>query len=148
MATEKQKSARFKGKGLGIGHSSRPICVLLQPELDALVRSLPERSAFVREAIVEKLEREGMVDPGRLTCTNSTPKTGRTAKGTTKPAKPKANGVDPNWIPERGDRVIERATGKEWQVQLVGVESRCAIVVDDGKLKNWFHLDKICPSGG
>jgi hypothetical protein len=126
VVTEKQKSARFKGAGLGIGHSHSPICALLPPELDALVRSLPNRSAFIREAIAEKLEREGMMNSQPL---------------------PDTLPHDPNWIPRRGDRVIERATGKRWRVQKVSVESQWAIVVDDGKLEDWFYLDKIYPLG-
>lgn len=61
MVTEKQKTTMFKGQGLGIGHSRSPVCVQLPPDLDALVRSLPNRSEFMRQAIVEKLRREGLL---------------------------------------------------------------------------------------
>jgi Arc/MetJ-type ribon-helix-helix transcriptional regulator len=45
-------------KGLGISHKQKPVSVMLPPGIDALVRSLPNRSDFIRQAIVEKLERE------------------------------------------------------------------------------------------
>lgn len=35
-----------------------PMSVRLPPELDAVVRSLPNRTAWLRDAIIEKLERE------------------------------------------------------------------------------------------
>lgn len=46
-------------KGLGTRHGeSKPVSVLLPPDLDQFVRSLPNRSAWIREAIKEKIERE------------------------------------------------------------------------------------------
>lgn len=45
-------------KGLGVKHSQKPVSVMLPPEIDALVRSLPNRSEFIRQAVIEKLERE------------------------------------------------------------------------------------------
>jgi Arc/MetJ-type ribon-helix-helix transcriptional regulator len=116
----------FKGSGVGIKHKTPPVSVKLPPEMDALVRSLPNQSAFIRAAIAEKLEREGMMN-----------------------SQPMLDALphDPNWIPRRGDRVIERATGKRWRIQKVNVESQWAIVVDNGKLEDWFYLDKIYPLG-
>jgi hypothetical protein len=116
----------FKGSGVGIKHKTPPVSVKLPPEMDALVRSLPNQSEFIRAAIAEKLEREGMMNPQPLPDTLS---------------------HDPSWIPKRGDRVIERATGKRWRVQKVNVESQWAIVVDDKKLEDWFYFDKIYPLG-
>lgn len=45
-------------KGLGTKHGQKPISVMLPPELDGWVRSLDNRSEWIREAIAEKLERE------------------------------------------------------------------------------------------
>lgn len=45
-------------KGLGTKHGQKPISVMLPPDLDEWVRSLDNRSEWVRQAIIEKLERE------------------------------------------------------------------------------------------
>lgn len=45
-------------KGLGVTHKQKPVSVMLPPGIDALVRSLPNRSDFIRAAVIEKLERE------------------------------------------------------------------------------------------
>jgi hypothetical protein len=49
---------RFKPLGVGVKHDTKPICVLLPTELDAYVRSLPNRSQWLREAIAEKMARD------------------------------------------------------------------------------------------
>ena len=51
----------FKGKGLGTTDKQSPVSVKLPPEIDSIVRSLPNRSEFLREAIAEKLKREGLL---------------------------------------------------------------------------------------
>jgi hypothetical protein len=54
-----QEDTQFKGKGLGMKHGkTKPVCVGLPPDLDAYVRSLPNRSQWLRQAIQEKMERE------------------------------------------------------------------------------------------
>lgn len=45
-------------KGLGTKRGHSPVSVLLPPELDSWVRSLDNRSDWIRQAIVEKYERE------------------------------------------------------------------------------------------
>lgn len=40
--------------------TSSPMSVRLPPELDAVVRSLPNRTAWLRDAIIEKLQREAL----------------------------------------------------------------------------------------
>ena len=45
-------------KGLGTKRGHKPISVLLPPDLDGWVRSLKNRSDWIRQAIVEKYERE------------------------------------------------------------------------------------------
>lgn len=48
-----------KSKGIGTKYGkSKPVCVLLPPELEAWVCSLDNRSEWLREAITEKYERE------------------------------------------------------------------------------------------
>lgn len=49
---------RFKGKGIGVKNKQRPVSVMLPEEIDAVVRAMPNRSEFIRQAIIEKLERE------------------------------------------------------------------------------------------
>lgn len=49
---------QFKSRGVGTRSGQTPISVLLPVEIDSLVRSLPNRSEWLREAIAEKLEKE------------------------------------------------------------------------------------------
>lgn len=49
---------RFKPQYGDKAMSRKPIGVLLPMELDTFVRSLPNKSEWVREAIAEKYERE------------------------------------------------------------------------------------------
>ena len=56
------KDTRFKGKGIGTVHGQKIVGARLPLKIDAIVRSLPNRSDFIREAIYEKLEREGMLE--------------------------------------------------------------------------------------
>lgn len=52
---------QFKGKGLGVKHKQKPVSVMLPQEIDAVVRSLPNRSEYIRQAIAEKLEKDGLL---------------------------------------------------------------------------------------
>ncbi len=52
---------RFKGKGLKTTRKQRPVSVKLPPELDEIIKSLPNRSEFLREAIREKAIRENLL---------------------------------------------------------------------------------------
>ena len=45
-------------KGLGVTHKQKPVSVMLPPGIDMLVKAMPNRSDFIRSAIIEKLERE------------------------------------------------------------------------------------------
>lgn len=51
---------RFEGKGIGTKSGQKPISVMLPLEVDAIVRSLPNRSDFIRQAVIEKLDRDGI----------------------------------------------------------------------------------------
>jgi hypothetical protein len=63
MAQPKQlKPHAFKGRGIGTTHRGQPVGTKLPPALDELVRSLPNRSEFIRQAIIEKLTREGLYE--------------------------------------------------------------------------------------
>ena len=45
-------------KGLGVTHKQKPVCVMLPPEADVVVKAMPNRSDFIRAAVIEKLDRE------------------------------------------------------------------------------------------
>lgn len=48
-----------KSKGLGMKYgTSKPVSVMLPPDLENWVRSLDNRSEWIRQAITEKYERE------------------------------------------------------------------------------------------
>lgn len=51
----------FKSKGVGVKSKQKPVSVMLPEKLDAIVRSLPNRSEFLREAITEKAIRENLL---------------------------------------------------------------------------------------
>ena len=61
MKKNKTQDHKFKGKGLGTSDKQSPVSVKLPPEIDSIVRSLPNRSEFLREAIAEKLRKEGLL---------------------------------------------------------------------------------------
>ena len=58
---DNKKEHLFKGKGMGVTHKQAPVSVKLPPEIDKVVRSLPNRSEFIRQAIAEKLEKDGLL---------------------------------------------------------------------------------------
>ncbi|MCT7964210.1 hypothetical protein NG791_26380 [Laspinema sp. D1] len=61
VMTEKFAAMQFKpAKDRALARKA--IATKLPEDLDALVRSLPNHSQFVREAIIEKLQREGLVE--------------------------------------------------------------------------------------
>ena len=48
-----------KNKGLGTKYGkSKPVSLMLPPDLEAWVRSLDNRSEWLRQAVIEKYERE------------------------------------------------------------------------------------------
>ena len=49
---------RFKSKGVGTKNKQKPISVMLPEDIDQSIRAMPNRSEFIRQAIVEKLNRE------------------------------------------------------------------------------------------
>ena len=65
MTKVKQKGGvdtKFKGKGLGTKGRQQPVGAVLPPKYDVIVRSIPNRSEWIRKAIIEKLERDGMLE--------------------------------------------------------------------------------------
>ncbi|MGL4497561.1 MAG: hypothetical protein ACRCU2_00740 [Planktothrix sp.] len=59
LINEKMKGMQFKPEGQQ-AMARKVISTKLPEDIDALVRSLPNYSRFVREAVIEKLEREGL----------------------------------------------------------------------------------------
>ena len=55
------KEHLFKGKGIGVTNKQPPVSVKLPPEIDTIVRSLPNRSEYIRQAIAEKLKKDGLL---------------------------------------------------------------------------------------
>lgn len=55
-------STRFKGKGVGLKSGQKPVSTTLPNKYDEYVRSLNERSEFIRQAVIEKIEREGLLE--------------------------------------------------------------------------------------
>lgn len=53
-----KEDTQFKGEGLGIKHGVKPLCVKLPPDIDEIVRALPNRSDWMRRVIVEAAQRE------------------------------------------------------------------------------------------
>ena len=57
---DREDNGKFKGKGLGTKKNvTKPIGAMFPPKIDAILRSLDNRSEFIREAVIEKLRREG-----------------------------------------------------------------------------------------
>ena len=48
---------RFKSEGVGTKYKQKPVSVLLPTEIDQIVKAMPNRSEFIRQAIIEKLEK-------------------------------------------------------------------------------------------
>ena len=49
---------RFQGEGIGTKNKQKPVSVMLPEDIDEIVRAMPNRSEFIRQAIVEKLKKE------------------------------------------------------------------------------------------
>jgi hypothetical protein len=59
---ENLKPYHFKSKGIGLKDKSMPLCVGMPPEIDALIRALPNRSEWMRRVLTEAAQRELMQD--------------------------------------------------------------------------------------
>lgn len=49
------------GKGLGIPHGQPPIPVKYPPEIDQVLRTLNNRSDYIRQAVIAKLEADELI---------------------------------------------------------------------------------------
>lgn len=53
---------KFKGHGLGTKKDTRPISAKFSPDVDAFLRSLADRSAYIRQAVEEKMRKDGVIE--------------------------------------------------------------------------------------
>lgn len=56
-----QKDTQFKGDGIGIPHSIMPISVKYPSNVDLVLRSLSNRSEYIRDAVIKQLQRDGLI---------------------------------------------------------------------------------------
>lgn len=65
MEARADYKTRFKPKGVGTKYKQNPVSVLLPGDIDPIVKAMPNRSEFIRQAVLEKLEREGLFAPAQ-----------------------------------------------------------------------------------
>ncbi len=58
---KKPRAGQFQSQGKNIGTGVVPVSAKFPKEVDRLLRSLPNRSEFIREAVMEKLKAEGFI---------------------------------------------------------------------------------------
>ena len=62
MAESKVKRVgRFDSHGLGSKYGQQPISVMYPADIDVLLRSLPNRSEYIRDAVVKQLRKDGLL---------------------------------------------------------------------------------------
>lgn len=57
-----KENTQFQGYGVGIPRTIAPIPVKYPPEVDAILRSLPNRSEKIRQWVLEGMRREGLLE--------------------------------------------------------------------------------------
>jgi hypothetical protein len=60
---ENKKDNLFKGDGMGTKHDTAPHCFKISQPYDSILRSLPDKSNFLRLAVIEKMQRDGLIPP-------------------------------------------------------------------------------------
>lgn len=60
--TRRDYQTRIQGTGLGTKESIPPLTVRVPPDIDAIIRSLPDRSQRLRKWIIEGLEKDGLLN--------------------------------------------------------------------------------------
>lgn len=56
-----KEESQFKGFGLGTKHKQQPISVKFPPAIDLLLRKMPDRSTYIRDAVENKLKADGFL---------------------------------------------------------------------------------------
>jgi len=62
MQVELAEDNKFKDTGLGTKSDTSPICAKFPPDVDVIIRGLPNRSEFVRSAVVAALKKYGLLE--------------------------------------------------------------------------------------
>lgn len=52
---------KFENLGLGTTNEQAPICVKYPPHIDAVLRNIPNRSDYVRKAVIRQLIEDGLL---------------------------------------------------------------------------------------
>ncbi len=53
---------KFKGDGLGTHTATIPHCFKIGDPCDRILRQMPDKSDFLRQAVLEKMQRDGLID--------------------------------------------------------------------------------------
>lgn len=61
--TRRDYETRFPSTSLGTREDIRPLTVRVPPEIDTIVRNLPDRSQQLRKWIIEGMKRDGLLPP-------------------------------------------------------------------------------------
>ena len=56
-----KSDTHFRGEGKGIPHGTKPISVKYPPEVDKILRSLKNRSEYIRTAVIAALKKDGLL---------------------------------------------------------------------------------------
>ena len=62
MKPRNNHATRFKSTGIGITSKQAPICVMFPGEFDEILRSLPNRSEYIRDVVIRALKEDGFLE--------------------------------------------------------------------------------------
>ena len=65
MKDRANHKTRFKPSGVGTKNHQQPISVMYPSDIDALLRSLANRSEYIRDAVIKQLREDGLLQPDR-----------------------------------------------------------------------------------
>ncbi|MDF5718077.1 MAG: hypothetical protein PUP93_30470 [Rhizonema sp. NSF051] len=54
-------SSHFKSKGIGVTTNQVPISAKFPLYIDEIIRKLPDRSQYIRDAVIAKLREDGLL---------------------------------------------------------------------------------------
>ena len=57
-----KSDTQFQGQGKGISHKIVPISVKYPQDIDRILRGLPDRSEYIRAAVIAQLKRDGLLE--------------------------------------------------------------------------------------
>ncbi|TBR56850.1 hypothetical protein B4U84_27950 [Westiellopsis prolifica IICB1] len=53
---------RFKKQGIGSKSKQPPICAIFPADVDKILRDLPNRSEYIRDAVINQMRKDGLID--------------------------------------------------------------------------------------